>query len=554
MFGATVLAAAGQSSSSSYSIANSLRFSGAQYLSRTFGTPTDQKKWTYSVWCKRSKLGARQHLLFGESSASYYESISFDPSDRLEWYRYNTAYRGQKVSSAVFRDVTAWYHVVVQMDAANTSLKVWINGAEITSWSTNNSPLNEAGGINYGAGYGPHNIGRDGTYNAAFTNGYLSDIYFIDGQALTPTSFGQTNSDGVWVPAAYTGTYGTNGFHLLFDNGTSTTTLGYDKAGSNNWTLTGFTRAAGTSECWMTDTPTNNFAVLSPIDGSGGGGTFSNGALTVDPAYSTAGVPRGSIWVSSGKWYWEITANSAAAGLFVGVSRSDGLRSYYPGYTSDTGGVGYNQNNGQKYINGTGSSYGATWTTNDVLGVALDMDSGAVYFSVNGQWANGSGSSNQVWASAVAAQTGMSGLYAASCGDGSSNGATVSFNFGQGNVASAAYDSASGGYFKYTPPTGFKALCTANRAYAAMTTSGSFTGNSSADGPFVWLNGNPESMTINGNAVTFGTHADKTAGGFKVRNSTSSYNASGSNTYSITSSGKPFGDSTHAPNTAKGNP
>jgi hypothetical protein len=124
-------------------------------------------------------------------------------------------------------------------------------------------------------------------------------------------------------------------------------------------------------------------------------------------------------------------------------------------------------------------------------------------------------------------------------------------NFGQAPLhASATYHASAGGFFRYAPPTGFKALCTANLPDVAITTSGTFTGNATADGPFVWLNGNPTAMTINGNAVTFGTHADKTAGGLKVRSSSASYNTAGSNSYSITTVGKKF----RLPNNAQGNP
>jgi hypothetical protein len=402
---------------------------------------------------------------------------------------------------------------------------MFVNGAEETSFSTATYPTQNFVGFMNAAR--PHWIGRYISNNSNNFDGYLSEINFIDGQALGPENFGETNSDGVWVPKKYTGTYGTNGFYLPFDDGTSATTLGYDRSGNgNNWTASGISTTAGATYDWMEDTPTNNYAVLNPLQKRWAVAleTFSAGNLTVTSTSASSDYCFGSMAVESGKWYWEVTitnAGSASTTRAVGVDGGK-LQSSVP---TD---VVFYIGDGTKSIAGSASAYGATYTTNDVIGVALDKDAGTVTFYKNN-------------ASQGAITLPTSVPLVAANAPGTSTG-VHDFNFGQRP-------------FAYTPPAGFKALCTKNRpAGGSVTTSGSFTGNANADGPFVWLNGNPETMTINGNAVTWGTHADKTAGGFKVRTSSTSYNASGTNTYSVTSTGKLFGDIIHEPNNAKGNP
>jgi hypothetical protein len=180
---------------------------------------------------------------------------------------------------------------------------------------------------------------------------------------------------------------------------------------------------------------------------------------------------------------------------------------------------------GKYYNETTGVTFGNTYTTGDVIGIAVDFDNNLIWFSKNGTWQNsGDPSTGTNGKSFGSGKTWAVGYVESGS---STSASTFDLTFGQRP-------------FAYTPPSGFKALNTQNLPAGTITTSGSFTGNVSTDGPFVYLNGVPTAMTINGNAVTFGTHADKTANGFKVRSSSSSYNASGSNTYSITTTGAKF--------------
>jgi hypothetical protein len=308
----------------------------------------------------------------------------------------------------------------------------------------------------------------------AWYSGYYSDTYFIDGQALTPSSFGQTDANGVWVPIRYAGTYGVNGVKLAFGSSGS---LGSDTSGNaNDWTVNG-------SPVQTTDTPTNNYATLNAV-------RPSTSALTIGNT-TAAGTASGTIPVSqSDKWYWEVTAN--AVGVNAGLENTSGTT-----YT-------------QSVTNGTTTGFRYTHST-----TALD-------YTTNGS----------SWSTVSSAVSGVAFPYV--------TGASSTTNFGATALA-------------YATPSGFELLTASNLPSTAVTTSGTFTGNANANGPFIWTNGNPATLTINGNAVTFGTHADKTAGGFKLRSSSASYNTSGSNTWTATA-GKRFVYSATSINTAQGNP
>jgi hypothetical protein len=282
------------------------------------------------------------------------------------------------------------------------------------------------------------------------------------------------------------------------------------------------TVAAGNDS--LVDTPTNygtdtgvggevrgNYCTLNPLGTAGAIPT--NGNLAVSSS-STVGNRISTILLTTGKWYWE-ASGYGYVGAIIGV---DG--GAYTGSISGNGSksIGYWWE-GQAYWDGGNTPSGTSYNNTDIIGVVLDMNIGNVKFYKNNTLIHnltfGSGSVPNL-------STGVYAGYNVGAGV-----VSVDFNFGQRP-------------FAYTAPSGFKAICTQNLPEGSITTSGTFTGNSSADGPFVYLNGVPTAMTINGNAVTFGTHADKLSNGFKVRNSTSSYNTSGSNTYSISSTGAKF--------------
>jgi hypothetical protein len=236
---------------------------------------------------------------------------------------------------------------------------------------------------------------------AEYFNGYLADIHFIDGQALDPTSFGEFDATtGVWVPIEYTGTYGTNGFHLDFADNASTTTIGYDAAGSNDWTANNLSVTAGAGNDSLVDVPTNGAETDTGAGGEvrgnyccwnandKGAQTPVNGNLDVTATNSHQMI-RGPHGMTSGKWYWEVTCgafqptralNSVGIDLFTTNINTLNL----VGSGAAATGYAYFQFNGNKINNNVSTAYGATYTTNDVIGIALDMDAGTLVFYKNG--------------------------------------------------------------------------------------------------------------------------------------------------------------------------
>jgi hypothetical protein len=319
------------------------------------------------------------------------------------------------------------------------------------------------------------------------------------------------------------------------DDNSTAAALGTDTSpNGNNWTPNNLSVTAGAGNDSLVDVPTNgaetdtgaggevrgNYCTLNPLKYGGDIQAPTNGNLDFTSVGSANGKILGTIGVSSGKWYWECVPNSSD-NIAFGITKDNTVLANYPGQDA----VDYSyHNDGLKYSNNSGSAYGASFTTNDVIGVAFDADNGTLTFYKNNS------SQGQAYSGLT------TGPYFPMAGDPSSiPDASATVNFGQRP-------------FAYTAPSGFKALNTANLPAGTITTSGSFTGNANSDGPFTWLNGVPTSMTINGNAVTFGTHADKLANGFKVRSSSGSYNTAGSNTYSITATGDNFNVARAQPN------
>ena len=209
----------------SYRISRSLRFNSTDnaYLSRTPSTTTDRKTWTYSTWIKRTKLSSASTIFFGWNGSNTSTVFQFTSSDNLELYNYAGAYYAPRlITNQVLRDLSAWYHIVLVWDANNSTSsdrqRIYINGQRVTSFSTESYSNDIAYGINV-ASY-PHGIGGGAGSNF---DGYMAETNFIDGQALTPSSFGETDAvTGRWKAKAFTGTYGINGFYLPFTNNTST--------------------------------------------------------------------------------------------------------------------------------------------------------------------------------------------------------------------------------------------------------------------------------------------------------------------------------------------
>ena len=536
-----------------YQIPYSLRFraSNSANLQKTFSSAsTNFDVQTISLWFKRGRLTLTDSIIanclitqFGSGGNYPTFELGFEPSsDQLVFMNRSasTSYNHRLVTTAQFRDPSAWYHLVIAYDSSLATstdrIKMWINGVQITSFSTATYPAQNLDSQLANNTYSqPADIGSFANGSRYF-DGYMAEVNFIDGQALTPSSFGQTNSaTGVWVPKKYSGTYGTNGFYLKFADASAATAaaIGKDSSGNgNNFTPSGISVTSGVTFDQMTDTPTLNYAVMNPLDLSGTAATFQWANMQVTRSGASFAQAYCSIQMSSGKWYCEMTAGADVANLSLGLitGTANAAANRYLGQDSFT--YGYDPD-GRKVNNASYSLYGNSWTAGDIIGIILDADNGKLYFSKNGTVQN----SGDPVAGTNAAFTGLTGPYRFVAAV--ENGGICDFNFGQRA-------------FSYTPPSGFKALNTQNITSTAVSTSGSFIGNAAADGPFIWANGNPATLTINGNAVTFGTDADKTAGGFKLRTSSASYNTSGTNNWTSTA-GKRFVQN-KKPNNSQVNP
>ena len=468
----TILPANSATTATGYNVTNSLRFNESDdCLIKTFGSAGNRKLWTYSVWFKRGKLGG-SYALFVAGASGNDEATMRVEADKIDWQHYDKGTNStdaQLLTSQLIRDPSAWYHLVCAYDSANSTagdrMKMFLNGSEITSFSTDNNPsLNYDSAINNNV---LHNIGRQSWNSSADFSGYMAEICFIDGAALAPTSFGEFDEDsGIWKPIDVSElTFGGNGFYLPFENSAA---LGQDDSGeTNNWTVNNLTAIDQT-----TDTPTNNFATLNGVALNNNTGanyiTLSEGNLkAVGTSASNNGNAFSTIGFSSGKWYCEVKMVDADTSLFpcVGVitessiNNSTGNNGTIGQVTSDT--VGYSPD-GEKVIGGTESSYGDTFTNNDIIGIAIDCDNGAVYFSKNGTF-QASGDPTSGASKTNAAMTFTPSKYYFFGGSVYQSTNVIEFNFGNPTFTGTdKTDGNSRGSFEYAPPSGFLSLCTAN--------------------------------------------------------------------------------------------
>jgi len=509
----------------SETIGESLRFEDGDsaYLNRTPSSAGNQRNMTFSAWIKRGNFGRKAIFSAGVSSDDY-DMLEFTASDQIRYVSViSNIQDAELISNAVYRDIGSWYHIVVAINTAegtaSNRCRIYVNGNEITSWATENTATSSQL-VNWTDNVA-HYVGQY-INSAILFDGYMSDVYFIDGSQLTPGSFGEESS-GVWIPKAYSGSYGTTGFHLDFaDSGD----IGNDVSGNGN----DFTPNNLVSTDVTPDTPTNNWCTLNSIQ-ENILNTFSEGNLKLVHTGSNAYRSDVSTFgVSAGKWYWEAKiTNQVSLDIFIGIasaSRSDMDANLWT-LSTDYAYRGYN---GQKYNNGAGSTYGDTYTTGDIISVALDLDNGKIWWAKNGTWQ----ASGDPAAGTNEAFSGLTGSFVAAVQHYATNDG-IYFNFGQDsiNVATGNVDDNGYGNFEYDVPAGFLTLCSANLialiSFTAYTSCGTededgqvtYTGNGSVDGPFIFCGGCPEDICIDG------THYDRTSSdfdflsnGIKVRSAT----------------------------------
>ena len=428
-----------------YEIDQSLSFDSASgpYLHRTPGSAGNQKTWTFSAWIKGNFTNSYVFGVYDNSTGNdaNYGLIWFE-GNLLKYQGWSTSWR---ITNRQFRDPSAWYHIIVAQDTtqstADDRVKIYVNGVQETSFDTKNNPSEDADlAINK-----THQT-RVGSLNVSSPTsfaGLMAEVNFVDGSQLTPSDFGETNADtNQWVPKKYAGSYGTNGFYLKFVSGA----LGTDSSGEGN----NYTSVNLDNYDVVSDTPTNNFATLNPLWTSTVT-TLTQGNLKLTQSSNADDSMIATIGVSTGKWYWEIF--NADGNTNVGIANNAASRSDYVG--ADANGWSYFID-GNKYNGGSASSYGATYTDDDIIGVALDMDDGTLVFYKNG-------------VSQGTAFSSLSGtMFPALSTSGASHDVINFISFGQNptfNNSTTAGGNADGngvGNFKYSVPSGHLALCTSN--------------------------------------------------------------------------------------------
>jgi len=437
----------------------------ATYLYRTQGTPTSTQKFTFSCWIKNSAYTGNLQGFLSFKNGWYDDSglaLVLEATGVINAHG-NGANNNR--TTRVFRDSGAWMHLVFAADTTQATqadrMKIYINGVQ-ESYDTSNLPGQNVAWT--GIANGERVQVGNGANSAYPFFGGMSHVHFCDGQQLAPTVFGSTDSTtGEWkINTAPSFTPGNNGFTILKDGNTITD----QSANSNDFTLVG--TLTKTEDC-----PSNVFATMNPLDNKWMNGSFSNGNTTVTTTSAEYGYNTGTLGASSGKFYWEmklIQPVSSTNYVAVGIAGRHPYDAEGLGYRADA--AGYQGNDGKVRLNGTASTYGNSYTTNDIIGVAMDLDNSKLYFSKNGTWQNSgvpnSGSTGTGAISITAVGSTEAGFYFPAVSDhaGSSwTNAIFSFNFGNGyfgtTAVSSAGTNASGiGIFEYDVPTGYTALST----------------------------------------------------------------------------------------------
>ena len=436
------------------------------YLSRSVSSAGNRKTFTLSAWVKRGIISSGEHNIFGNSDSGYNNgfAVKFNSSDQLRVIMQDSS-NYEKKPNRVFRDLSAWYHLVIQVDTTQSTatdrVKIWVNGVQETSFATDTMPSQ-----NYDTHWNnttqTTTVGRSGNYNGDYYDGYITHASNVDGSVVAPTVFGQTDStSGIWKFKSPSGvTWGTNGFHLKMENSGN---MGLDSSGqTNNFTTNGNLKQA-------LDTPSDSYTTLNGAFNLSDN-VLSYGNNKVVNANSNWKYVPATLGVESGKWYAEYKVNKSSGYIMNGVvdmqyAVSQDQNSYtHSG--AGTGSVSIYSDSGQKYIEGTNTDYAGTYTTNDIIGVALDMDNSKVYFSKNGAWANGSGGwgSSTFDAAVGAISLPTTGTYTFAVSQRS--GAYNEVNFGNGlfgiTAISSAGSNGNGSLFEYDVPSGYYALNTKN--------------------------------------------------------------------------------------------
>ena len=446
-----------------YNVDNSCRFNSpsSDRLNRTLGTPTNNYKWTYSFWTKRGLLGSEDAITGAISDSQNKSIILFRTDDQLEVMDLQSdSYVMQKKTNRKFRDVSAWYHIVISSDATLSSpaTKIYVNGVEETSFATTNEYSQNQANL-WNSAIANH-IGASDS-SSRFWDGYLAEFVFIDGQVLDPTSFGEFDSDSptIWKPKDVSGlTFGNNGFYLDFKDSSN---LGNDANGGTDWTVSNLTAVDQSI-----DTCTNSFATWNPLNRNTSMGSFHHGNLEYEVDATFFRTAFATFGASQGRWYFEckrVIGTSFSIGIIsLDYKNRTSNVSYIGGAGDATNNIGYLKD-GNTAIGGSETSGYASYGNGDTVMVAMDIDNGKVYFGVNGTWGNsGDPTSGSTGTGARSfTPSGETWTFAVSVYD-----SHWEANFGAPMYSISSGNSDANGYgnFEYSVPSGYYSLCTKNLA------------------------------------------------------------------------------------------
>ena len=458
-----------------YEIENSLRLTDNAYLNITRSSQSNTTG-TFSAWIKTAAQNSFQlaggHTDVNNRSYIYFPSSGDGFSGGI-FSRTSGSADLNFSTSAVYRDPSAWYHLVVAIDTTQSTesnrVKWYVNGEQITSLSASTYPsqnasipiLNKATQT-IGAGYGASAV-------SVWSDGYMAEVYYIDGTQYAASNFGETNDNGVWIPKDASGdlTFGTNGFYLEFkQTGTSQNSsgIGADTSGNDNHLAVNSLSATDVT----TDTPTNNFAVINAVWAGLSARvapTLSEGNTQVDHGSTDSGA-WSTIIPANGKWYAEFkitNTSSNTSGISV-QNLTDGEANWRADTYQNAKGYQFFMN-GNKGNNGTATtSYGSAWSNNDIIGIAMDLDNGKLYFSVNGTYVDSGDPTSGSSGTGAAFSIDAGDLHC--IGSGYKHSMQGQWNFGNAPFSISSGNSDANGYgnFEYAVPSGYYSLNTKNLA------------------------------------------------------------------------------------------
>jgi len=448
-----------------FNVANSCRFDGSSsYMQKTLGTPTSAKKATFSLWFKTSDTkasnGGRCLMSWGNDYGAIYVNETNDGQWEINLDNSDTVYKGT-AGGQLSKDPAAWSHLCLIIDTTNSTandrFQFFLNNVRVVFSANNNNNPDENYDVPGLADGQVIAVGRRHRSTNLYYSGYMAQVCFIDGNNLAATQFGEVDEDsGIFKPIDVSGlTFGNNGFYLVFE---ASGNLGNDANGGTDLTESGLAAIDQS-----TDTCTNNFATMNPLDNFYYNGVFSEGNLKIINGSGREAGATSTIALSSGKWFWEAKPKSNVAPV-IGIASTPSATNTSSSAAISVNGFGYLKTGKVETSNGSGGSnvlanY-AVYVADDIIGVALDLDSSQakVYFYKNGTL-QGSG------VNITSASATTNGHYFV--GFGVLGGQdTFEVNFGSPPYANSSGNADGNGFgdFEYAVPSGYFAICTKNLA------------------------------------------------------------------------------------------